>query len=231
MDTSFEYFKLVPDKIYQDIKKSNRQLVKAEMEGIEFFVFPHVYPSHNFRSSRFILNALKNLLKGKKVCDMGCGPGIVGLFSLHNGAQSVVQIDINYHAVKNAQENNLLHRFRGNKIKVFLSDCFDGVPQNSFDLIIFNIPYHCDLINIDDPLKYAFYDPHFSTTRKFLKQVKEYSHEKTQIFIAFSNKGNIRLLENLFDEYGYIWKLWKKINGNMKFDNRIYRLSYEKTKK
>ena len=111
MKTSAEYYKLAADEIYDDVNETNQEVIKSEVEGVNFVVFPHVYPSQKFRTTSFVLKNLKDLIKGKKVCDMGCGPGIVGLFSLQNGASQVVQADINPSAVENAKENNTLHGF------------------------------------------------------------------------------------------------------------------------
>jgi release factor glutamine methyltransferase len=144
---------------------------------------------------------------------------------LYNGAARVIQADINPSAVENAKENNILQKFGENQIKTYQSDCFDNVPKDVFDIIVFNMPYHCDKIKIDDPLKYAFYDPAFVSIKKFLKQAREYSHNKTQIFIAFSNKGETELLERIFEENNYDWKLWKITNTDQEYDNRIYLLT------
>lgn len=223
-----EYYKLAPKAICNDVNESDQEVIRVKIDQIELLVFPHVYPSHKFRTTKFVLRNLKGLVKGKKVCDMGCGPGIVGLYSLYHGAKQVVQADINPNAIENAKENNILHGFNEARIKTFLSDCFDNVPATIFDLIVFNMPYHCDKVKIDDPLKYAFYDPAFVSIKKFLKQAKKYSHAKTQIVIAFSNKGRVNLLEHIFDQSGYDWELWKITNTDQEFDNRIYCLRLPK---
>ncbi len=46
-----------------------------------------------------------------------------------------------------------------------------------------------------------------------------------QIFIAFSNKGETELLEKIFEENQYTWKLWKVTNTDQEYDNRIYLLT------
>lgn len=223
---SVEYYKLAADEIYDDVNETNQAGIKADVEGVSLVVFPHVYPSHKFRTTSFVLRSLKDLISGKKICDMGCGPGIVGLFSLLNGAIRVVQADINPSAVENAKENNILHGFGESQIQTHLSNCFDNIPHEIFDVIVFNMPYHCDNIKIEDPLKYAFYDPSFISIKKFLCQAKGYSHQNTQVFIAFSNKGETNLLENIFEQNHYNWELWKITNTDQEYDNRIYRLTY-----
>ena len=117
--TSVEYYKLGAEEIYDDVNETNQEVIKSEVEGINLVVFPHVYPSHKFRTTGFVLRNLRDIVKGKKICDMGCGPGIVGLFALHNGANQVVQADINLSAVENARENNTLQGFDKDKIKTY----------------------------------------------------------------------------------------------------------------
>lgn len=221
-----EFYKISPDEITVAINETNQSQVNGHVEGIDLVIFPHVYPSHQFRSTGVLLRSIKQLIKGKRVCDMGCGPGIVGLFALQHGAKEVVQADINPHAVANAVENNLRYEFTSNQVKAYLSNCFDNVPKQTFDLIIFPMPYHCDMTKIDDPLKYAFYDPGFASITKFLDQANDYSHSATEILISFSNKGDVQKLENIFTASKFKWELWKIANTDQEFDNRIYRLAY-----
>ena len=227
MNPDSKYYKLSPEEICIDVNGVIGEGIQAEVEDIKFLVFPHVYPSHKFRTTAFVLKNLRPLLKGKKICDMGCGPGIVGLFSLKNGASQVVQADINPLAVENAKKNNELNKLNTDKITTYESDCFDNIPKTVFDLIVFNMPYHSEEIKIDDPLKYAFYDPLFKSIQKFLQQAKKYSHEQTEVFIAFSNKGDVLSLETIFEQNSYRWELWKVINQREDYDNRIYRLVRE----
>ncbi len=225
MKSTQEYYKLNPIDICDNVNSLDKESLISEVEEISLSIHPHVYPSHKFRSTAFMLRNLKEIVKGKIVCDMGCGPGIVGLYSVHHGAKQVVQADINPHAVENAKQNNIRHGFSDPKIRTFLSDCFDSLPNIYFDIIVFPMPYHCDEIEIDDPLKYAFYDPDFRSISKFLDQARKFSHKDTQILISFSNKGNCPRLEAIFEKSGYKWELWKVINTEQAFDNRIYSLN------
>ncbi|PCI92279.1 hypothetical protein COB11_07785 [Candidatus Aerophobetes bacterium] len=223
MSTLKSYYQLTADEIYEDVKSSHEN-TKHFVEDVGFVVFPHVYPSHKFRTTGFVLRNLKDLVKGKTICDMGCGPGVVGLYALKNGAKKVVQADINSYAIENAKENNKMNGFKRSQIESYVSDCFDNVPLQMFDLIIFNMPYHRDDIEIADPLQRAFYDPNFNSIKKFLSQSETFVHEGTQIFIAFSNKGDTAGLESAFEKSNFQWELWKTINSEEQFDNRIYLL-------
>ena len=219
------YYKLPPSAILQDIYQLSDQPREVEIKGLKMICCPHVYPSDRFRTTNFLLDSIHPFLKDSRVCDMGCGPGIVGLYAASQGAKKVVQADINHFAVKNAEQNKEYHSISDEKMSVHLSNCFDSIPRQRFDTIIFNLPFHSDPVEINDPLQHAFFDPCFQTVKKFLNQVSEFSiKRKTRIFLAFSNKGDIEALENLFEDSIFNWKLWKVTNQDQQFDNRIYLL-------
>lgn len=218
------YYKLTPQEIFNDVVKSEDSQI-IHLKGIDFLVHPHVYPSNKFRTTNFLLENLEPLFKNAHVCDMGCGFGVVGIYALNRGAKSVVQADINLMAVDNANENKKNHSFQDDKLQVYLSNCFENIPEQKFDLIVFNIPFHSEPYQISDPLEFAFHDPLFRSLRNFLQQAFSYCHKETKVIIAFSNKGNVLELENIFTESSFNWTLWKTKNRNRKFDNRLYLLT------
>lgn len=220
---SSTYYKLSPDQIIEDITHSDNAQ-KIEILGKDYVLYPCVYPSDRFRTTKFLLESIKPLVKNASVCDMGCGMGIVGLYSLEKGATKVVQADINPAAVKNAIANKNIYHIPDQILEIFHSNCFDKIPLQTFDLIIFNIPFHSESHEITSSLDYAFYDPDFKATKRFLFQAQDFCHSNTKIVIAFSNKGNTKTLENLFNKLGYKWHLWKIANADQEYDNRLYML-------
>ncbi len=223
----FKYISMGADSICSDVHEHSDEVKAGEVRGVRFVIFPHVYPSHKFRSTGVSLDTIAPYLKEKKVCDMGCGPGIVGLYALKMGAEHVVQADINPYAIENAKENNVLNGYSDDKVVVLQSNCFDDVPTTySFDTIVFNMPYHCDNKKIKDPLEYAFYDPNFASIRKFLETLTKYSHKDTKVFVAFSNKGEVDKLEHIFDHSGMNWELHTHTNQDQEYDNRMYMLTF-----
>lgn len=231
--STFAYFKMNPQEICKDIINSLR-IPRIKIKELDFFVYPNVYPSDKFRTTNFLLDSIYPLLPGKRICDMGCGCGVVGLYSIHNGAELVVQADINPAATRNTRANRKLQGHSGKTVKIYTSDCFDKIPKQKFDLIIFNIPFHSEPYDIKAPLEYAFHDPDFASTKKFLKQALKYCNADSIILIAFSNKGDTTGLEKIFGYTGYEWTLWKRTNTHQEYDNRIYKLNikshvYQKT--
>ena len=218
-----QYFKYCPEKIIQDVCELKEQRL-SNVSGIELLIDPHVYPSDRFRSSRFLVQELHGMLKGAKVCDMGCGPGIVGLAAAYNGAKNVVQVDINPYAAKNAIHNREFHKFDFSKIQIYESDCFDQVPTQKFDYVLFNPPFHSDDFEIQNPIERAFIDPQFVSFEKFLLQSEHYLEKDGKIIIAFSNKGDTLALEALFSKYHFDWRLWRIANSQAEYDTRLYLL-------
>ena len=218
-----EYYKLSPEQIVNDISKHGMQ-DKIQILGKEYIIYPDVYPSDKFRTTNFLLKSIKHLIPNATICDMGCGMGIVGLYALQNGAKKVVQADINPEAVENAKANKTLYRYNDDKLQVIKSDCFEAIPPQKFDLIIFNIPFHSNGHEMRSSLDYAFYDPEFKSTKKFLLQARSFMHSNTKIIIAFSNKGDVKSLEDLFTSLYYNWNLWRTSNTDSLFDNRLYML-------
>ena len=183
------YYQLPPTEILQDIHQICDQTRIVEIKEVKMICCPHVYPSDRFRTTNFLLDAIQPFLKDSSVCDMGCGPGIVGLYAFLQGAKKIVQADVNHFAVKNAEKNKEYYGILDEKMRIYHSDCFDNVPVQIFDVIIFNLPFHSDPIEIQDPLQHAFFDPSFQTVKKFLRQVSDFSLEgKTHIFLAFSKR-------------------------------------------
>lgn len=218
---SSEYFSQKPEGIVAEL--CNRKAERVMFDGILYDVSPNVFPSHEFRTTPFLCAAAKELVVGKRICDMGCGFGVVGISALHAGAAYCVFSDINSTATENTKHNIFKHRLK-DRASIFTGDCFETIPEQQFDLIIFNPPFHTDRRERSKTIEAAIYDPEFATTRRFLTEACHYAKAETTTLIAYSNKGDVEGLERLFDEYGYSWKLWRRINTDQKYDNRLYLL-------
>lgn len=219
-----QYFKYAPQKIIEDVSQL-KETRTASINGIELLIDPFVYPSDQFRSSNFLVSELIGIFKGQKICDMGCGPGIIGIVAAYDDASYIVQVDVNPYAVDNARHNRSYHGFPKKRLRIYESDCFDLVPKQKFDYIVFNPPFHSEEVEVSQPVEMAFIDPKFITMEKFLMQAYDYLENEGKIVIAFSNKGDTKTLENLFLKYGYESLLWKTKNTESLYDTRLYLLN------
>ncbi|CAM1373106.1 methyltransferase [Tenacibaculum xiamenense] len=112
---------------------------KYSYHGITVTVLPEVFPPHFTLSTKILLNFINKLdLIGKTVLELGCGSGIISMFSASKNAH-VTASDINKIALRNlkleSKKNNL-------PIQVIYSDLFDNINQSFFDYIIINPPYY-----------------------------------------------------------------------------------------
>ena len=79
---------------------------------------------------------LKSDVIGKKVLDMGCGTGILGILASMMGAQSIVCIDIDEWAFNNTLEN--AHCNSINNLEVKLGGA-ELLREDKYDMIFANI--------------------------------------------------------------------------------------------
>ena len=91
---------------------------------------------HHETTHLMIEHLLEVDLQGKNVLDMGCGTGILAIFSEMRGASEVEAIDIDPWCYENSLENVARNECR--KIKVFEGDV-RLLKDQQFDLIIANI--------------------------------------------------------------------------------------------
>lgn len=140
------YKKLSPAiiaKLLKSLEKSDYFTHKYRRLGIpSLIVLRGVFRPDCSYLGNYLAKALKrnpNLYKGKRVLDLGCGTGILGLICALNGAKFVVFSDINQRSVLNTDLNNRLLGIKNSY--VLYSDLFDHLPPSrKYDLIIFNGP-------------------------------------------------------------------------------------------
>ncbi|MDK9700094.1 MAG: 50S ribosomal protein L11 methyltransferase [bacterium] len=77
--------------------------------------------------------------RGDKVLDAGCGTGILGFVALAKGAKSVLGIEIEADAVREARQNIKRNKFTSRMTVQKASILQAELPDHSFDLILANI--------------------------------------------------------------------------------------------
>ena len=224
------YPALASDQIYRHILKNTANYLIL-FGGLVMTVFPGVYPSNRFRTSRLFAGFVRATARGKKVLDLACGHGAIGLVALDAGAKEVVMSDINPTAVQNAKYN-LDHSKHADKGVVFESSLFEKIPsiyKGYFDVIYFNPPFHNErLKKTDTSLAHAFktQTDEESVLIKFLQSAKEYLNPKGVIHLNFSNKDmeSLALLEEGFEQYGYDYEIIRLNNEDTVADTRNYKI-------
>lgn len=106
-----------------------------------------VYDDALFRpgTDTFLLSSLPRLKPGARVCDLGCGTGLLGLLLLQRQPDlTVTGVDLQEHAARLAEraaaENGLTDHFSIRQGD--LRDVKALFPTSSFDLVVCNPPYY-----------------------------------------------------------------------------------------
>lgn len=137
--------------IYPPFKKE--EVMNAYPHLMRLEIYPGMaFGTGHHDSTRLMLEILMSLsLAGKKVIDVGCGTGILGLYALKKGAKWVTFLDIDPNAVENTYLN-LETNQAPKRYEVILSDLAQFTPNQSYDLVLANIQRN-PLIEFADQLK------------------------------------------------------------------------------
>jgi len=144
------------EKNFEPIEVQGKVSVRAPFHGGEKLEYNIVIEpkmsfgtGHHETTHLMIEHLLEIDLQDKKVLDMGCGTGILAIFSEMRGASDVEAIDIDPWCYENSVENAARNSCR--KIKVFEGDA-GLLKEQQFDVIIANINRN---ILLDDMSSYV----------------------------------------------------------------------------
>ena len=90
---------------------------------------------HHATTANMLSWILEDDMQGKRVLDMGCGTGVLGILAKKKGAASVLAIDIDSWCYENAQESAQLNQ---TDIEIQLGDA-SLLEGKNFDIVLANI--------------------------------------------------------------------------------------------
>lgn len=150
-------------------------------------------------TSLMISEILKQDLTGKKVLDMGCGTGILGILASMRGADSIIGIDIDSWATKSAIENIALNNVSNFQV---IQGGAETIPNKNFDFIYANIqrnillndmPQYCKVLKPGGELIMSgFYVDDIESIKeraiKFGLQFSRFSENEKWVAVVFTLK-------------------------------------------
>ena len=184
-------------EIYLKCVRSHKEPYCTDVFGKEIVVYPNVMSPKYDRSSRFHIVNMPNQ-NGKSVLEIGCGCGVLSLFTAFQKAKKITAVDINLFAVENTKKN--FKKFNIKNAKAIYSDIFSEV-KGTFDTIIFDPPYYGT--EPKDILEHGISDHNYKTLRRLMKESPQYLKKNGQVILGFSDWSDTELLDELIEENNY----------------------------
>lgn len=193
---------------------------KYTYDGIEILVHPDVFPPHLTLSTKILLDFLsKKELKIKKILELGCGSGIISIYSTKKGAL-VTASDINQTALEYLKKNAEKHQ---STINIIYSNLFDDIKKSDFDYIIINPPYYPKK---PDSMKENawFCGENFEYFKKLFNQLPLKTSINTEVIMILSEDCDIKKIKSLASNNGLILSVVHK-KKVMKEMNYIFKIN------
>lgn len=140
-------------KYFKPMTVGNKLLIKPSWEKLdanESRTVLEIDPASSFGTGQHdttqlcLKNLEKNIHKGDRLLDLGCGSGILGIAGILLGASQLTAVDIDDNAVKAAHENILKNNISEDCIKTFCGDISSDSDLRKeigrgFDVVVANI--------------------------------------------------------------------------------------------
>jgi len=144
-----------------------------------------------------------DLVKDKRVLEIGCGTGLLSLCCAQAGARHIVATDINPSAIANAAYNaehlGLADKIDFRLVEATNSTAFAVIHRDErFDVILSNPPWEDAPTN--SFASYAFYDPHFDLLRSLLTDFRLHLEPSGRLLLAYGCVDAIKKAQAIADE-------------------------------
>ncbi|MEJ7738086.1 MAG: methyltransferase [Chitinophagaceae bacterium] len=167
--------------------------------GISLVIPPEVFHPGFFFSTKLLLDYLsKQPLQSKSFLELGAGSGLIATWAARKGAR-VVATDINPVAVRYLESNSQRNCVG---YEVILSDLFNQLPVQHFDVVAINPPYYKK-----KPVSVADYawccGEHGEYFVRLFKDLGRYLHQKSIVFMVLSDQCDLKMIEGIALDNGY----------------------------
>ena len=189
-------------------------------KGISLSIPPEVFHPGFFFSTQMLLDYIQSMpLKEKNFLELGCGSGLISIVAAKQHAK-VVATDINPVAVellkKNSHDNTV-------EIEIILSDLFEKIPVQQFDIIAINPPYYKKT-----PIKHSDYawlcgenGEYFS---ELFKNLENYIHPASEVLMVLFDGCDMDMINGYASANGFSLNCVRE-KQNMLEKNFIFKIS------
>lgn len=150
--------------------------------GLRILAPSGVYHPHDSSSTMLMLQAVKAIIPGKKVLEIGGGSGALALIMKLFGAHQVTVTDVCERSVATMECNAMINQI---DLDVRQGHLFDPVGNSRFEVVVFNIPL------LDAPVharaERALCDPGGVILKEFLDALPNHVTDDGAAFFAHSS--------------------------------------------
>ncbi len=171
----------------------HRKPRKYTYKNVYTVVQPSVFSPINTISTKVFLDFIDTLeLKNKTVLELGCGSGIISIFSASKNGK-VTATDINEIAMDSLSK---VARDQNFNIKTIISDLFDKIENRPFDYIFINPPYYPKNANSISEQAW-FCGGNFEYFHKLFNQLTSHLSDTTNCFMILSEDCEFNSIKNI----------------------------------
>ncbi|MFD6299168.1 methyltransferase [Streptomyces sp. NPDC060235] len=173
--------------------------------GLDWILLPDVYPVQRSSASLFAWEVLQELEPMDNFLEIGIGPGNNVVMAAKSGlCRRATGTDINPNAVESARLNAERHGV-ADSLNLLVSDVFDSVDEEKFDLVFWNSPPVLEVNETVDLSNHerSFFDPGYEAHIRYFTQARRYLAESGRLMIGFCSRGNYELLTRTAAEAGF----------------------------
>lgn len=180
---------------------------KYRFKGLTLLVHPEVFHPGFYFSTKFLLKYVETLpLENRRFLELGAGSGLISFSAAKRGA-IVTATDINHIAVehleKNSQRNGISLQ------QIVLSNLFDNLPEQAFDIIAVNPPYYKK--DPDSIASYAWYcGKNGEYFTRFFKGLGNYMHPGALVLMVLCDECDIDMIQHIAAISGFSLSLVKQ---------------------
>ena len=167
--------------------------------NIRLEIPPEVFHPGFFTSTQFLLQYIKKVsLKDKSFLELGVGNGLISIYTSKQQSK-VTATDINPVAIEYLQLNSKRNDVQ---INIILSDLFENIPLQQFDVIAINPPYYKK-----DPktlLDHAWYcGENGEFFYRLFTQLSRYVHHESEVLMVLCDACDIKMIGDAADQNGF----------------------------
>jgi len=168
-------------------------------KDIRMDIPPQVFHPGFFFSTQLLLQYISKLpLTEKNFLELGCGSGLISIVASKKGAK-VTATDINAIAVESLRKSSVKNNA---DITTILSDLFDNIPKQQFDIIAINPPYYQKqpLTALDHAWYCGENGEYFS---RLFDGLADYIHPGTEIIMVLFEDCRMEMITGFAAQHGF----------------------------